>query len=316
MNFSRLSKIKTQNIENNSNISSILTYKNNNQDNNNSEYNKIQNNKNIIEEKDILLKTDNYTFEIKYNKMKSGNEYFTIFNNKNMYCIRIKKDIENTDEIYLQHLNFFESCSKNKSLMRKNGTIEMLLSILQYIRDFYNKDLKYFFQDNSSITIYENKLKLNLIYVLLYGKTWYMKNINAMPYDKNFLSNLEIINEYLENNKDNITYFFKESIEKINNNNIYETIISKDFMNIISKNNTEITKKQIWKDIKNIYTSSLNSREFLQLLYKRYGMIIFILLNYYEYFEYIVIYKIKYSLDFNTLMVIPTDFINNINIIR
>ena len=137
-----------------------------------------------------------------------------------------------------------------------------------------------------------------------------------MPYDKNFLSNLEIINEYLENNKDNITYFFKESIEKINNNNIYETIISKDFMNIISKNNTEITKRHIWKDIKNIYTSSLNSREFLQLLYKRYGMIIFILLNYYEYFEYIVIYKIKYSLDFNTLMIIPTDFINNINIIR
>ena len=92
MNFLRLSKIKTKKNENehNSNISSLLSIEFNNENNN--EENQI---KNIIlvNESTILLTTSNYQFELKYTKMKSGNEYFTIFNKSGQYCIIIKKDI-------------------------------------------------------------------------------------------------------------------------------------------------------------------------------------------------------------------------------
>ena len=81
-----------------------------------------------------------------------------------------------------------------------------------------------------------------------------------------------------------------------------------------SRNNKNITKKQIWQHIKKIYKLSLNSREFLKLLYKKYGMSIFIILNYYEYYKYISL-KLKCSIYFDAFMVIPNDFINNINVI-
>ena len=319
MNFSRFPKgLKNSNI-NNSNISSIPSINFSNENNNESNNNQIIENIIINKEYNKLIHTDNYSFEIKYTKMKSGSEYFTIFNNNGHYCIRIKKDIEEQNKIYLQHLNFFESCSKNKSLLKKNGTIEMLLSILQYVHNFYGKELKYIFQDDSSIKILGNKLKLNLIYILLYGETWYMKNINAFCTSEEFNINLQIINEYLDTNKDNLINFFRKSLEfnlEINNenNNIPENIILEDFINLISKNNKIITKKQVWNDIKKIYNSSLNSRNFLQLLYKKYGMSIFIILNYYEYYQYIS-QKNEKILYFECYMQIPNNFINNINIL-
>jgi len=322
MNFSRLAKGLIVNNENNSNISSILSNNFNNENNN---IQAIQN-KTVNKENDILIHTSNYSFEIKYTKMKSGNEYFTIYNNKGQYCIRIKKDIEEPNKIYLQHLNFFESCSKNKSLMRKTGTVEMLLSILQYIHIFYGKELKYIFQDNSSITILGNNLKLNLIYILLYGQTWYMKNFNAFSTSEEFNINLQIINEYLDNNKDSLSKFFRKSFESIvppvesnseinnENNNILENIILQDFIDIISNNNNTITKRHVWQNIKKIYKSSSSSRDFLQLLYKKYGMSIFIILNYYEYYRYIS-NKIEKTISFECHMQIPNDFINNINVL-
>jgi len=320
MNFSRLSKKHIVNNENNSNISSIPSINFNNENNNeNNRNNKEIQNKSVNDEYDILIYTINYSFEIKYTKMKSGNEYFTIYNNKGYYCIRIKKDIDEPNEIYLQHLNFFESCAKNKSLVRKTGTIEMLLSILQYVHIFYRKELKYIFQDDYSITILGHNLKLNLIYILLYGKTWYMKNLKAICISEEFNVNLQIINEYLDNTKDSLYKFFRKSFEfnlEINNenNNIPENIILEEFITLISKNNKIITKKQVWNDIKKIYKSSSNSRDFLQLLYKKYGMSIFIILNYYEYYQYIS-NKLKKILSFECYMQIPSDFINSINVL-
>jgi hypothetical protein len=318
MNFSRFSKVLKNSNINNSNISSIpsVNFSNENNNENNS---KIIQNITINEEYNKLIHTHNYSFEIKYTKMKSGSEYFTIFNNNGHYCIRIKKDNEEPNKIYIQHLNFFESCAKNKSLLKKTGTIEMLLSILQYVHNFYGEELKYIFQDDSSISILGNKLKLNLIYILLYCETWYMKNLNAFCISEEFNINLQIINEYLNTNKDSLSKFFKKSLEfnlEINNenNNISENIILEEFINLISKNNKTITKKQVWKDIKKIYNSSLNSRNFLQLLYKKYGMPIFIILNYYEYYQYISS-KIEKILYFECYMQIPNNFINNINVL-
>jgi hypothetical protein len=198
MNFGKLARGKKF-TENNSNVSSIPSINFSNQNENENNQNNIGIiNKIVREEQDLSLHTSNYIFEIKYTKMKSGNEYFTIYNQNGNYCIRIKKDFEEPNEIYLQHLNFFVSCAKNKSLMRKTGTIEMLLSILQYVSNFYNTELKYIFQDDSSINISGHSLKLNLIYILLYGETWYMKNFNAYCLSEEFNINLQIINEYLE----------------------------------------------------------------------------------------------------------------------
>lgn len=272
----------------------------------------------IIEEKSIVINTCNYTFNIEYIKIKSGTEYFTIFNNNGLYYIRIKKDIEEPSIIYLQQLNFFEHCTKNKSLIRKE-IIEILLSILQYVHNFYKIELKYIFQDDSSINILGHNLKLNLIYILLYGETWYMKNISAFSISEEFNINLAIINEYIDNNKDILNKFFRKSFEfnfeiKNKNSNISENIILEDFISLVSKNNNTITKKQVWQDIKKIYKSSSNSRFFLQLLYKKYGMIIFIILNYYEYYQYIS-YKLMKILVFESYMQIPINFINNINIL-
>ena len=320
MNFLRFAKglnIKKQNNLNNSNVSSIPSIEYNNENTNN-ENNQGVKNTIVNENDDILIKTSNYAFEIKYTKMKSGNEYFTMYDNNSHYCIRIKKDVEEPNEIYLQYLNFFESCAKNKSFVRKNGTIEMLLSILEYVRDFYAIELNYIFQDDSSINILGHILKLNLIYILLYGKTWYMKNLNAFCISEEFNINLQIINEYLDTNKDSLSKFFKKSFEfntEINNeNNISETIILEDFINLISKNNKTITKRQVWKDIKKIYKSSETSRDFLKLLHKKYGMSIFIILNYYEYYQYIS-NKLKKILYFECYMQIPNDFINNIHVL-
>ena len=315
MNFSRLAKGQAINNENNLNINlninSILSNNFNNENNNQGIKNKTLN-----EENNILINTTNYSFEIKYTKMKSGNEYFTIYNNKDQYCIRIKKDTDDPNEIYLQHLNFFESCAKNKSLMRKTGTIEMLLSILQYIHIFYGKELKYIFQDDSSINISGHILKINLIYILLYGETWYMKNFNAYCLSEEFNINLQIINEYLNTNKDNLAKFFLKSFQfdYDNNNNIFENVILGDFINLIFKNNKTITKKKVWQDIKKIYRSSSTSRDFLQSLHKKYGMTIFIILNYYEYYQYIS-NKFKKTLSFECYMQIPNDFINSINVL-
>ena len=321
MNFLRLSKGQKVNSESDSNINSIQSNNFNNENNNQGIKNTI-----VIEENNILIHTSNYSFQIEYIKTKLNNVYFTIYNNKGEYCIRIKKDIDEPNKIYLQYLNFFESCAKNKSLIRKVGTVEMLLSILQYVHTFYGKEFRYIFQDDSSINISGYKLKLNLIYILLYGKTWYMKNLNAFCTSKEFNINLQIINEYLDNNKDNITKFFRKTFEftippnktnpEINNinNSISEDIILKDFINLISKNTNKFTKKQVWQNIKNIYKSSSSSRDFLQLLYKKFGMSIFIIVNYYEYYQYIsnITEKILY---FESYMQIPNDFINIIDVL-
>ena len=316
MNFGKLARGK-QFTENNSDMSSIPSINFNNEiENNENNQNNIRIiNKIVIEEQNISLHTFNYIFEINDTKMKSSNEYFTIYNKNGNYCIRIKKDFEEPTEIYLQHLNFFESCAKNKSLIRKTGTIEMLLSILQYVSNFYNTELKYIFQDDSSINISGHILKLNLIYILLYGETLYMKNLNAYCLSEEFNINLQIINEYLNTNKDNLAKFFLKSFEfDYDNNNIFENAILEDFINLISKNNRTITKKQVWWDIKKIYRSSTTSRDFLQLLHKKYGMSIFIILNYYEYYQYISI-KLKKILSFENYMQIPNEFINSIDIL-
>jgi hypothetical protein len=278
----------------------------------------INNNQEIQnKENSILIRTLNYIFEIKYIKTKSGNEYFTLYNN-NHYCIRIKKNVERINEIYLEYLNFFESCDKNKSLKRKTISIEILLSFLQYVNNFYAKELRYIFQDNSSINILGHTLKLNLIYILLYRKTWYMKNLNAFSISEEFNVNLQIINEYLDKNKDSFNKFFRKTFEfnsEINNQNINisENIILEDFINLISKNKI-ITKKQVWYNIKKIYKSSSSSRDFLQLLYEKYGMSIFIILNYYEYYQYIS-NKLLKNIILESYMQIPNDLINSINLI-
>ena len=74
------------------------------------------------------------------------------------------------DDIYLQHLNFYESCATNKLLIKKTGTIEMLFAVLEYIKQQYGNDLKYFFEDDSKIYIEGITLNLGIIYILLYGE--------------------------------------------------------------------------------------------------------------------------------------------------
>jgi hypothetical protein len=341
MNFGRLSKkyIQSNNIEdNNEYINQISNNINENNETNNYNYS----NKIIISENNIKIKTENYEFHVIIEKMKSGDEYFTmnlskqsrdkelfsgtivkentIYNNKGEYCIRIKIDNDLKNDIYLQHLNFYESCAINKSLIKKTGTIEMLFATLEYIKQQYGNNLQYFFEDDSKIIIEGITLNLSMIYILLYGETWYMKNIKAIPVSIEFSETLNIINNYLINNKDKLSYFFEFNFNNNNNNNnnnSHENIISNKLFNIIKSKykNKNITKKNLFNKIKKIYNLSSNSRDFLYNLYKYFGMIIFVLIDYYKYYKHIT-YIFKKSLNFNSYMQIPTDYINSINIIK
>jgi hypothetical protein len=260
----------------------------------------------------VKIKTENYEFHVIIEKMKSEDKYFTIYNKKGEYCIRIKIDNDLKNDIYLQYLNFYESCAINKSLIKKTGTIEMLLAVLEYIKQEYGNDLKYYFEDDSKIYIEGITLNLGIIYILLYGETWYMKNIKAKPVSEEFIETLNIINNYLINNKDKLSHFFKLNF---NNNNLYDNIISNELFNIIKIKYKNITKKNLFNKIKKIYDLANNSREFLYNLYKYLGLIIFVLIDYYKYYKHIT-YIFKKSLNFNSYMQIPTDYINSIEIIK
>lgn len=226
----------------------------------------------------------------------------------------------------MEHLALFEYDFNNSSGEIRSGSYEMLLAILQYIRDFYGTNLNYIFQDNSLINILGEQLKMNLIYILLYGKTWYMKYIDAVSLSNEFYENLVFINEYLDTKKNNITKFFRKSFEYIdetNNNNdddennkktISDIVVLDHFLDLIIQKNAAITKKHIWKNIKYIYSLASSSRHFIKLLYKKYGMAIFVILNYYEYYQYIS-YKFEKILHLGCHMQIPNDFINSINLI-
>lgn len=308
MNFARLSKkyIQYNDTENNNELSNNI-YENN-EINNSNYFNKI-----ILNQNKIKIKTKNYEFHVIIEKMKSGDKYFIIYNKKGEYCIKIKIDNDLKNDIYLQYLNFYESCVINKSLIKKTGTIEMLLAVLEYIKQEYGNNLKYYFEDDSKIYIEGITLNLGLIYILLYGETWYMKNVKAKPVSEEFIETLNIINNYLINNKDKLSYFYKQEFN--NNNNLYDNIISNKLFNIIKIKYKNITKKNLFNKIKKIYNLANNSREFLYNLYKNFGLIIFVLIDYYKYYKHIT-YKFKKSLNFNSYMQIPTDYINCINIIQ
>jgi hypothetical protein len=323
MNFGRLAKIK----KNPKTKPTKKTTKKSKPNNSNNEiYEIIRQNKTINSENKYEIKTKNYIFQVNKKRMKSGDEYYEIFNKKGRTCVKIAKYHDNEEIIYLQHLNYYESCSKNKSLIRKYGTLEMLNGILEFVnRESPLK--KYYFEDdsmnlskrsgdkelfsgtpvkeNSSIRIEGEQISLNILYVLLYGETWYMININAIPLDMDFIEKLERINNYLINNKDELIAFLKIDKE--------EEIINKDKLNkILSNSNNKNIKI---KGLKRIYEESITSRDFLQKLYKIYGMGIFLLVNYYGYYEYIN-RKIHSKLNFNIEFEIPKEYIKEISVIR
>ena len=310
MNFSKLSRLKIENNENNSNINDISSIESNNYNSNNDfKYEKY-----II--KRVLVNTDNYNFEITLSKDTISDEYFTIYSSEKECCGIMKDNLENI--IYIRHLNFFETCAKNKSLVKKTGTLEMLFCALQYVRDYYNIEFKYVFQDDSSIKINDIILSLKVIYILLYGETWYMKYIDAKPDDIRYSESLNILNNYLNSTKDNIIYFFKFTINEnnnSNNNSQIDNLISDKIFILFKNKNVDLTKKKLVSIIKKIYKKSVSSREFLLELYKIYGMIIFLVINYFGYYKKIL-EKLKIKLYDETDMVIPLSIINNIDVIR
>lgn len=282
-------------------------------------YGKLENNSeinNMIEEKRI--KTKNHEFKLEITKIKSGDIYYTILNKKGEYCIRIKRDKEIEKEIFIQYLNYYKSCSQKNLL-------EMLLGMLEYIRESNKgEELKYYLEDDSTIEMYGKKIKLNIIYILMYGKTWYMKNVEAIPISNEFVENLEKINNYMINNKDKLIHFFnlKEEMKNIENNKESENNknniikIPLKILEEIKKNkNNNITSKSIISNIKKIYRESKSSREFLNELYKKYGMKIYLIIDYYSYYEYIA-YKLKSQLYFNTYMEIPLKYIEKIDVLN
>ena len=229
----------------------------------------------------------------------------------------------------------------------------MLLTAIQYLRDYYKCDMKYILEDNSSqiynqqskIKINNTELYLSIINILLFGKSLYTEYLNAQPYDEPYetpynnseINRLNILNNYLINNKDQFYKFFIKSydeyryfinhntdknynnneflINKIISDDFMNNIISDDFMNIIKLNEINISKKHIWNFIRNKCKKADCSRDFLQSLYKKFGLSIFLILNYKEYSKYIGL-KHMISLNILELMIIPDEIIKSINVYK
>ncbi len=262
--------------------------------------NEILNKITILKKNKITIKTKNYEFEIINNLMKTNDEYFVIYD-KNFVNEKIKICVDEENIIYLEDIDFYNN----------HKMIEMLFALLQVIRN--NKKLYYF----------EDKSTLSYICILLYGETWYMKNIYAIPSDKNFSNSLQKINDYLDNNKDKFyKYFNIERLisitrnKKINNFNIQNLLINNIILeNIKIEGGIEISKKKLLIEIKNCYNSSNSSREFFGGLYQKFGMSVFSIIDYMEYFKFVE-KKLKTYLHFDSYMEIPQDVISKIDVIE
>jgi hypothetical protein len=106
---------------------------------------------------------------------------------------------------YISNIRYCEKRSIKGLLKRDKGSIDMLNTLLSYIKNnYYPKNvLKVTFDDDCQIfSNFGEKIELKSIHYLIYGKTWYEKHFNAQPYfshsKQHYLTNIEKINSKIE----------------------------------------------------------------------------------------------------------------------
>ena len=133
----------------------------------------------------MILKTDNYSFWCKCNKISKRHYVYYIGNTdgKPIPCISISVDKFDQWYMTIQDLEYYPTCSF-EPMERGKGTIEMVQGAIKAICKKHPKIRVIAFQDCSYWTT-QNKEKISLpeFRLLAKGKTWYEKHFGATPSD-------------------------------------------------------------------------------------------------------------------------------------
>lgn len=104
---------------------------------------------------------------------------------KGCISININPIIKKGDFAYLE---YSEKCSINGRLKKGDGTIDMLNTILSFIKNNYfphQINTVVFVDDSHIFNNFGKKIWLYLAYYLIHGKTWYEAKFSAIPLQEN-----------------------------------------------------------------------------------------------------------------------------------
>jgi hypothetical protein len=195
-----------------------------------------------------------------YYEIKSENNKFNaiIIENKFEYIIRFGGTKEcinisvykDDDKPNINGLSFNSRCSNDENLIPGNGTIEMVKSALKFTKHkFPNLTRKFLFKDYSTIDCLKKiQVRLYYYYLTKYGKTWYQKYFNAKPIKGEFISKINDALNILNDPNKKIEY--------------------KDFCKRYLLINNRI--RNLDEALKDLYKDSLNYKEFLMNVIKKY----------------------------------------------
>jgi len=179
------------------------------------------------------------------------NKYYTIYvGGKNNKCITIIVE-NNIKNIFatIQDINYNKKCildyKNKKHIFEKNRDMVDLIKCSITLTYNIFKHIKFFtLTDNTTITCKNNeKIYLSDFYYCKYGKTWYEKNFNALPF------NIDTVNKI----KKNIDIELSHPLE-ITSNKFFKNY----YKNINGSNN-----------LRNNYVKNMSLKSFLHKIFNR-----------------------------------------------
>lgn len=151
-----------------------------------------------MEEGSYKVYTTNYSFTMSV--LSTGSTYTIWYGDvesKEGPCVEITYDTEQKHICKLQGVSYYTRCSRNKELVRSEGTIEMLQSILKLVIQRFPHITRVIFNDVSSIECSDGTIAL-VSYASLaqHGKTWYERYFEARmvhKHERNRLKDFKVL---------------------------------------------------------------------------------------------------------------------------
>lgn len=143
--------------------------------------------------------TNNYSFSMSV--LLAGSTYTIWYGdveNREGPCVELTYDTEQKEVCKLQGVSYYSRCARNKSLVKSEGTIEMLQSVLKLMIEKFPDIKRVVFNDVSSIECSDGTSAI-VSYTSLtqHGKTWYERYFGARMVHKHERNKLEAFKELL-----------------------------------------------------------------------------------------------------------------------
>jgi hypothetical protein len=225
---------------------------------------------------DVMYKGIKFIFQ----KYKDENDIiFALYANndaKNNECITIKLNVINHDAI-IMGLGYFPHCFSNEQIKHFKGKtggsllLQLALKLIYEVKDHYNiKTIK--LQDISHKFCHNKNIELSMMYILMYGHTWYGK-YGFLPSD-GFDIDDHKINLYNENKKimknkkmqdiPQLKKYLEESYEKFKNDkNIFD-------------------KKTVMNAYQHYYDENKKLSHFIQLFLQKFDKTCLLFIEFYK----------------------------------